>query len=347
MSQLFDESQQFIDETTGELLVGGKLYIGTVSLDAKTNPISVYGNRALTGAAIAQPVILGADGRVSTKLWLSGKYSFIVDSSADVQKYSALDNGVDEQVGNTLLINSLGTNDVTVTGSPTVTTLVDNQTYIFTAPADNTGAMTLDIDTIGAKAIRKGHDQAMASGDIKASQKLVVVWNETDDWFEIQTGFTLIPTLVSGHVRAGNTQITDGKVAASFFAVQNVITAGTFETVGATGSGATNIFAGMDSLPATATILLVDVAMTMSQSGTDAGILEFYAKTDGLGSSDADAKLAILEVDADADISGDQKSLQRIMIPLDSNQLFSATWTTTNTDGVDIVSLTYKGFMTD
>lgn len=212
MSAIFDEDFQHIDPSTGQLLVGGKIYIGEPGLDPKTNAKDVFSDRELTAPALGQPIIIGSDGRASSKMWVSGKYSITIDSSADVQKYAELQAGIDEQVGNTLLINSLGVNDVTVTGSPTVTALVDNQTYIFSAPADNTGAMTLKIDTLAAKDIRKAHDQAMASGDVKADQRLVVVYNSTDDWFEIQSN-------VLGSTFGGDVTVTGDISAANLLNV--------------------------------------------------------------------------------------------------------------------------------
>ncbi len=210
MSQLFDEAIQFTDETTGQLLIGGFLYIGVAGLDAKLNPKTIYPDRELQGTPLANPQVIGSDGRATNKIWLSGTYSFKVEDSANVQKYSEIQNGFEEQVGNTKLINALGINDVTVTGSPTVTTLVDQQTYIYTQPADNTGAMTLKIDTLLAKSIRKGHDQVMAAGDIKASQKIVVVYNLTDDWFEIQSN--VLSSVFSGGLTVGDSVSVDGVI---------------------------------------------------------------------------------------------------------------------------------------
>lgn len=187
MSALFNEDRQYFDEATGELLVGGKIYIGTAGLDPKTNPKNIYDNRELTGSPLGQPVIIGSDGRASSKIWLSGKYSFTVDSSADAQKYAELQNGFDEAVGNVQTTNALGINDITATGVPVQTTYVDNTTYIVTAPANNTGAMTINIDSIGVIDIRKAHDQALVSGDVKADMKLVLVYNSTDNWMELQS----------------------------------------------------------------------------------------------------------------------------------------------------------------
>jgi hypothetical protein len=185
MSQLFDESQQFIDEDTGELLVGGFIYIGANGLDAKLNPITIYPDRELAGIALANPQTIGADGRSTNKIWVAGKYSFKVEDSANVQKYNELENGYDEQVGNTLLVNALGVNDVVANGSPTVTALVDSQTYVFTAPANNTCAMTLKVDATPVMPLKIRYNQALASGDVIAGQKIAVIANLTDSIFEV------------------------------------------------------------------------------------------------------------------------------------------------------------------
>ncbi|MFT5452869.1 MAG: hypothetical protein ACI9N9_002367 [Enterobacterales bacterium] len=186
MSALFDEDQQHYDPTTNELLIGGKVYIGDVNVNPIDNPKAVYSVRALTGAALAQPLIIGPDGRVETKGWTSGKYSYQINSSADVLKYQELDNGVDVQVGNSLTTNSLGVNDITVTGSPTITELVDGQAYVITVPANNTGNVTLKIDTTPVTSVRKNYDEQLVADDLKADQKLILLYNGTDSRFEAQ-----------------------------------------------------------------------------------------------------------------------------------------------------------------
>ncbi|MCP5015633.1 MAG: hypothetical protein GY938_10210, partial [Ketobacter sp.] len=148
MSSVRNENTQFIDPDTSEPINNGYIYIGLQSLDPILNPKTIYPDRALAGIPLGNPQRTGTDGRSLNKIWVEGKYSIKVTDSAGVQKLIDLDRGEDTQIGNSLLINSLGVNDVVVTGSPTIQTLVDNQTYIFTAPAANTGAMTLQIDSL-------------------------------------------------------------------------------------------------------------------------------------------------------------------------------------------------------
>ncbi|MCP3703382.1 MAG: hypothetical protein GY954_10700, partial [Alteromonas sp.] len=187
MSSVRNENTQFIDPDTSEPINNGYIYIGLQNLDPVLNKKTIYPDRALAGIPLGNPQRTGTDGRSLNKIWVEGKYSIKVTDSAGVQKLLDPDRGEDAQIGNSLLINSLGVNDVVVTGSPAIQTLVDNQTYIFTAPAANTGAMTLQIDSLSAKPILKAHDEAMISGDVKEDQKLVVVYNGDDDTFEMQS----------------------------------------------------------------------------------------------------------------------------------------------------------------
>lgn len=202
MTSARNENTQFIDELTGEPIVGGSIYIGDQNLDPVINPKTIYPDRGLVGTPLANPQTTGADGRSLNKLWIDGKYSLKVTSVGGTQKLLDLDRGDDALVGNSRLIDTLGINAITATGSPTIQTLVDGQSYVFQAPAIPTGAVTLAIDAIPAKAIKKAHDQAIESGDWKADQKLVVVYNGAvgTDWFELQSA-------VAGSVFAANVTI--------------------------------------------------------------------------------------------------------------------------------------------
>jgi len=51
---------------------------------------------------------------------------------------------------------------------------------VFTANTANTGAATLNVNSLGAKAIKKQKDVALGDGDIKAGQVVVVVYDGTN-----------------------------------------------------------------------------------------------------------------------------------------------------------------------
>lgn len=67
----------------------------------------------------------------------------------------------------------------------------------FHASFANTDAATLDVDSVGAKAIVKYHDVALTSGDIEANQYIEVVFSATDDAWQLQTPVSSGADLVS------------------------------------------------------------------------------------------------------------------------------------------------------
>lgn len=65
--------------------------------------------------------------------------------------------------------------------------------FCFEASFTNTGAATLNVDSVGTRDIRKGYNQALASGDIQAGQFVVVAYDASNDWFQMLT-----PAFASG-----------------------------------------------------------------------------------------------------------------------------------------------------
>ena len=304
MPSLIDEHQPFIG-TDGKPIVNGKIYIGTQNQDPVSNTITIYSDRSLT-VAIANPQSTDSYGRATNKIWVPGKYSIRVDDSADVQQYQELDAGVLSETGITNLINVVGTDTITANGSPAVLTLGDNQQYNFRAANTNTGSVTLQIDLTTAKTIKKQHDVDLVSGDIEQDQTVSVIYNATDDTFELVSNVSLgstvdfdvtndltvgndatvsgdiiyggeiqpaIPAQVADHTRAGFTQLWSGEETGypAVFDVKTTVPESTWETFGPTSSGMDNEWAALDQLPSSARIL--KVAFELQLQTTDASTL--------------------------------------------------------------------------
>jgi hypothetical protein len=98
---------------------------------------------------------------------------------------SNLDNIVRQQMANEKMYAediggknvSAGTDTITLTTSSTVTAYYDGLRQTFIAGGTNTGAATLNVDGVGAKAVRKGADAALAAGDITAAMPVDVVYD--------------------------------------------------------------------------------------------------------------------------------------------------------------------------
>lgn len=72
---------------------------------------------------------------------------------------------------------SSGTDSVTLTTETVLTAYADGTMLGFIAGGTNTGATTLNVDGVGAKAIRKGADTALAAGDITAGMLCIVAYD--------------------------------------------------------------------------------------------------------------------------------------------------------------------------
>ena len=78
----------------------------------------------------------------------------------------------------------------TITGSltPALTAYAGGQMFYFVAVGNNTGPVTLNIDSLGAKAVTRDGSVALASGDIKSGEVVVVVYDGTR--FQVVSHYT-------------------------------------------------------------------------------------------------------------------------------------------------------------
>ena len=209
MSAFIDENTQFVD-TGGNPIVNGKIYIGTKGNNPKTSAITIYSNRALS-SVLANPQTLNSAGRSTNKIFIPDVYSFQVDNAAGVQQIQDLDAGSGSSGGLIILSSVQGTNTITATASPSVTSYVDGQIYVFQAAGANTGATTINIDSVGAKAVVDSAG-ALSSGDIATGRNSTLIYNATDDNFELQV--TTVTTSVRP-LTGGNIFITESAAASS------------------------------------------------------------------------------------------------------------------------------------
>jgi len=182
MAAVIDEQTQFQD-AAGKPIVNGTIHIGTQGADPPANLISIFSDRDLQ-VSLANPQLTDANGRSVNKIWVPARYSIEVQDSNNVQQYIELDNGEGTEAGLTTLGNVSGADTITATAAATITAYVDLETYVFKTAQINTGNVTLNIDSIGAKSIKKNSDEQIGAGNFAADQVVIVVFNATDDIFE-------------------------------------------------------------------------------------------------------------------------------------------------------------------
>lgn len=78
-----------------------------------------------------------------------------------------------------LITSIAGTNTITGSMTPALTAYATGQMFYFTAAGANTGAVTLNIDSLGAKAVTRDGSTALISGDIQSGEVCVVVYDGT------------------------------------------------------------------------------------------------------------------------------------------------------------------------
>ena len=93
------------------------------------------------------------------------------------------------QAGTKVSATASGTNTYTATLSPAITAYVTGQRFFITFTNANSGAATLNLNSLGAIAIKKNGTTALASGDIPAGSVGLVAYDGTN--FQLLNPFTI------------------------------------------------------------------------------------------------------------------------------------------------------------
>lgn len=89
-------------------------------------------------------------------------------------------------------VDSVGTDSYAVTIAPAITALTAGLRLLVKVATANTGACTLNVNGLGAVAIKKLRDQDPETGDIEANQIIDVIYDGTN--FQLQTPIASLPT---------------------------------------------------------------------------------------------------------------------------------------------------------
>jgi hypothetical protein len=128
------------------------------------------------------PIVLNSAGRTPAEIWLEGGvlYKFVLKDSTFVQ-IGSYDNipAVNDPTTTNNLITVAGTNALTGLAIPPLEGYTAGAQYSFIAQNTNTGAVTLDIDSLGVKAVTKFGTTALSAGDIVAGAITLVEYDGT------------------------------------------------------------------------------------------------------------------------------------------------------------------------
>jgi len=197
---------------------------------------STWANSTLTDIATALTGSISSDGQtaISANLPMGG-YAHTGVAVATVRTMYASAGQV--QDGTISYLTSVsGTNAITAVAAIGMTAYAEGQTFTFVADGDNTGAATLNINSIGAKAITKNGATALSAGDIVSGAAIQVVYDGTQ--FQLVSSSLTVRSFSAGTTGLTPSTGTTGDVTLA--GTLNVANGGT----GSTSLTANNVLLG-------------------------------------------------------------------------------------------------------
>ena len=240
-----------LTNNSGQPLAAGKVY---TYAPGTTTPKATYTANDKSSSA-TNPIILDAYGRA--QIWADGKYKLVVKDSTDTTLYT-LDNQVYGYDQGEIIwgATSGGTaNAQTISVSGSITSYVAGQRYSFIAGASNTGAMTLNANSIGNVSVVKGEAaSALTLGDVRSGDIIDVEYEtggggrfrllSAPSIYQIQTGQMLYGGTSTGSANAQVIALNPGLTTPT--AGTTVVFIAGFTNTGATtlstGGSAYNVF---------------------------------------------------------------------------------------------------------
>ena len=166
MQMSFNGSGTFVINSTGQPVVTGTI-ISSSAFNALTADLATGLSTTMT-----------KDGQTTATANIPmGSFKFTGLGVGSAATDSANISQVQNSFGSFLTVS--GTNTITATVSPALTAYATGQMFAFVAANTNTGAVTINISSLGAKAITKTGNTALSAGDLTANYLFVIVYDGT------------------------------------------------------------------------------------------------------------------------------------------------------------------------
>ena len=254
ISYLAGAGAQFFTNN-GDPLSGGLLYTYSAGT---TTPVSTYTSQS--GVAFnTNPIVLDSAGRTPAEIWLDGGvlYKFVLKTSGFVE-IGSYDNipAVNDPTTANNLITVAGTNALTGLATPPLEGYTTGAQYSFIAQNTNSGAVTLDIDSLGVKAVTRSGAVALVAGDIIGGAMILVEYDGTRFQLLNPNSFTNL-SVTGDLIVTGNTTISGNAIISGNATVSGTLGIAAYtETItssGTVGAAATLSIAAGTVLTATLT----------------------------------------------------------------------------------------------
>lgn len=196
---------------------------GTYNLPAG-NPVvtgttisSTWANSTLSDMASALTGSIASDGQTTPSANLPmGGYAHTGVGNATVRTQYATSAQVQDNVG-AYLTSPSGTDVITATASFGMTAYATGQIFTFVASGTNTGATTLNINSIGAKPVTKNGSTALAAGDIVSGQAVTVFYDGTQFQINASPSYSGLSS-VNGIVKGNGSGVFSAATAGTDYA---------------------------------------------------------------------------------------------------------------------------------
>jgi len=262
---------------------------------------------------------------------------------------------------------------MTITMDPALAAYSDKVLIWFTPPANNTGAFTVNVNGLGAVAVKLQDGTDPAADSVTTTGIFGIHHNGTNFRLLNAAGLTGLgvtasaaelnildgvtataaelnktddsAAAVAGFVSATRIYInTDGGDDSSFDIDANV-TEGNWESVGPTGSGADNIWTAMDVIPAGARIAILFVNVDLDPTGTDSTqVAAVYIRSTGSSEGQTTGSIVINHRSNTDDFTGSStRNSTNVFVPLDASRRFDINWIATG-DTARSLFTSLKGF---
>jgi hypothetical protein len=177
LSSFAGAGAQFFDDN-GTPLVGGLLYVYAAGT---TTPATTYTDPSGT-VSNTNPIVLDAGGRTPYEIWVNGGvlYKFVLKTSTGVTigTYDSIP-AIDDPTAFNNIITVTGTNTLIGTSTPSNTAYTRGMTLSFVVVNTNTGAVTIDVDGLGAKEITFSGSTPLIAGQLTAGALVTIEYDGT------------------------------------------------------------------------------------------------------------------------------------------------------------------------
>ena len=183
VTRVFDNTSEFFISTTGATLSSTNTFRNPPSdyvIDS-LRQIDVFSGRTEQASLIAPTD--------QSKIWLNNNFTPV-----QPQYFNQVTAGWEDVTFNTFftkvsgqihtLASVAGTNTITGLSTVSLSAYTDGQQFVFKAAATNTGVVTLNVDSIGSRDVKKSQGENIIAGDFVTGQVVIVVFNSTTNVFE-------------------------------------------------------------------------------------------------------------------------------------------------------------------